>query len=589
MSPSEIEKILHRRFSGIRPARRGLKDKPITIGFDIETCDGIPYILGIESTSGGESQAIGPGEGLPRLLQWVKRQAHRHGHRPVMAGAHNLRFDLGALFYDWRIAQGKEFPAESDDLRDDIEGGRFHLWIGTVSFATFRWGHYTVNFIDTFAYFKSSLIRAVASLGLGDTKADFPGRHEAEWYSKRFPLNEIGPYCLQDAHLARLLLDQIVDWWMVFGIRSSISGPQMAGRIFCKEFVERPWVKIPETAMALSLFSYHGGRNLFTGEAGWFDDLRAYDVNSAYTWAMTKIPDMTEGVWEAGVDEPESGSWGFVVFLGRLPRTAYPVLYDHSFAPYWGGEEVTEAQAVTTMEWDLMKAVAQDWHPREIGWVCWRPSRKGPSDLARYAVSMWQRRQMAGNEVEQTLYKFLSNSLYGKFIARSPNEDGTMYTGALFYPPVASWITALVRTLVIKAEFGYECLHTATDGVMTLQTIPTSSELGGMKLECEGPALIFRNKLYLHWDRAGKLQKMAKHGFQGNLDLLLTMLREGRRGYGRKRLRGWREAKRHGSRPFAPITVPMELHLEDGVWTRIVQQSQAEPYRSLVASALDLA
>lgn len=581
MSPSEIEKIKYRSFGSIKPQRRGMREKPLAVGFDIETHDGIPYILGIEGPDLEEVREIGPGEGLPYLIQVVQRLSVNS--RSVVAGAHNLKFDLGALFYDWCRANDKELP-EGDDWEEEIAGARFKLWIGPVSFAHVRWGHKSVTFVDTFAYFKSSLVRAVKALGLGETKADFPGRNaDAEWYMKKFPLDEIGLYCLQDAHLARLLVGQIIDWWMSFGIRPSISGPQMAGRVLCKAFVQRPWVNVPETALALSLFSYHGGRNLYRGEPQWYDNLKAYDVNSAYTWAMTQMPDMTEGHWEAGSGMPEPGSWGFVVFTGTVPQLEYPVIYHNDFKPYHGGEVVTDAQSITTMEWDLLHELAPDWAP-ELGWVRWVPVRHEKSDLAHYAEEMWRRRAESKTDVEKTLYKFLSNSLYGKFIARSPNEDGTTYAGQLFYPPIASWITALVRVKIMRIEFAYRVIHTATDGVMTTEEIPSSNELGGLKLENEGPALILRNKLYLHWNQQGELKKMATHGFQGNLSLLLTLIREGRSEYVRKRLRGWKEARRGRQRPFAPITMDMALNVPDAAWRKIVHQAQLDPYRSLVVA-----
>lgn len=581
MSPLEIEKIRYRNFGAIKPMRRGLNLRPHAIGFDIETCDGAPYILGIEGPDFEEVREIGPGEGLPYLLRTIKKLCVNS--RSVVAGAHNVRFDLGVLFWDWCNANGLEFPSTSDDMEQEIDGMRFKLWIGPLSFATLSWGHKMVQIIDTFAYFKSSLVKAVKALGLGETKADFPGRNEdPEWFMRKFPLEEIGPYCLQDSHLAKLLVNQVIDWWMSFGIRPCISGPQMAGRVLCKAFVQRPWIDVPDTAKALSLFSYHGGRNFYRGEPRWYEHLYAYDINSAYTWAMTQMPDMTEGEWQAGAGNPEPGSWGFVVLQGILPKLEYPVIYRDDFTPYQGGELIDGAQAITSMEWDLLHELAPEWEPDSIGWVRWIPARQGMSDLGNYAVEMWRRRAQSTTDVEKTLYKFLSNSLYGKFIARSPNEDGTKYAGQLFYPPIASWITALVRTKVIRIEFQYKVLHTATDGVMTHETMPSSNELGAFKLENEGPALILRNKLYLHWDRSGRLKKMATHGFQGNLSLLLTLIREGRTSYARKRLRGWKEARRSRERPFAPLAMEMALNVDEAPWKRIVEQSSVEPFRSLL-------
>jgi hypothetical protein len=589
MSPAEINRIRVRSFKGvervgIRPKRRGLRDRPRTAGFDIETCDGMPYILGCEGGNDDVKDVIEiqAGQGLPQLLRWAKQLCSRE--KTLVMGAHNIRFDLGVLFYDWCTANGYEFPATADDLRAFIEEGRFQLWIGPVTFATFKWGHRTIHFIDTFAYFKTSLVNAVKQLGLGETKADFEGRGEPEWYMKRFPLAEIGPYCLQDAHMAKLLTDQIVTWWMDFGIRPAISGPQMAGRVFCKKFVKAAWQPTPEMIRVISMLAYHGGRNIFIGKPGWYEHLRAYDVNSAYTWAMTQMPDMTEGEWRIGEIPPEPKMWGLCVISGELPTLRYPVVYTSDFKSING--DVVENLAITSMEYDLLRELAPKWEPREVTTFQWKSVNEGPSDLAHYAKDNWDRRVASQTIVEKTLYKFLSNSLYGKFIARSPEmvENGEEFkiAGELFYPPIAAWITALVRCLIIRTEFQYDVIHTATDGVMTTQTMPSSNELGRLKLENEGPALILRNKLYLHWGMDGKLKKLATHGFQGDRSTLLTLLREGRTTYLRKRLRGWKEAKRDRERPFAPISMDMALSIPDGPWKEIVAMAKRDPYRKLL-------
>lgn len=66
-------------------------------------------------------------------------------------------------------------------------------------------------------------------------------------------------------------------------------------------------------------------------------------------------------------------------------------------------------------------------------------------------------------------------------------------------------------------EHKFKAIHSSTDSVKTCQPVTgCSNELGGYKLEVKGTCLIFRNKLYLHYDEGGELKKFALHGFQGN-------------------------------------------------------------------------
>jgi hypothetical protein len=581
MSPDEAEKIRERRFGGIKPNDRALVGAVRCLGFDIETSVGVPYSLALYCEEAGLDQSfvIRRGQGLLKLLDTAS-QLDAQGRDRVLVGAHFLGFDLGVLVYDYLLAQHRSW----DDLDDreqidlDLPHGRFHLRMGKVIFATLKTEHRTIHFINTAHYFNTSLDKAAASLGLTLKKFPKPKFLGLRTYAQRV----IGKYNRQDARMVWALLKQIVAWWRQWEIRPAISAPQMAARVFCHAYVKRPWVRLPEGVKMLALLSYHGGKNGIYTRPGWHRRVYAYDLRSAYVDAMTRIPPMDRGEWRwSGAAVP--GAWGFVVVTGRMPEEMRaPIFYTHDFRPLAAGAAFATL-CVTSLEYDLLRRLYPRWRPDEAISVNWYADAPGPSDLARYARDMFERRRTAETEEANLLYKLLGNSLYGKFIARHPDDEreDSFLAGQLFYPPVASWITAMVRCEVTRLEYSdVGVLHTSTDGIITRRPLPASevgAALGQWKFEHAGPCLILRNKLYLHFDARGRLVKWALHGFQGEARDLWRLLQTGRDTYTVDRLGGWRESARDGDLPYAPKHVRMTLHLPEIRTMR--KEGRANPFR----------
>jgi hypothetical protein len=335
----------------------------------------------------------------------------------------------------------------------------------------------------------------------------------------------------------------------------------------------------------MALLAYHGGKNGFYEKPGWHRAY-SYDIRSAYCWAMTHIPDMTRGAWEAIAEPPPPGEFGFLAVSGKLPATRYPVLYDYEFKPLRPGAEVRDL-VITSQEWDCLDRHGTGGKWESVCGVLWRTDRPGDSDLARYAREVYARRLAAGSEAERTLYKLLANSLYGKFIARTPVEEWgadrlllsrKWRRGQLFYAPVAAWITALVRSRITDLEHRHGAIHTSTDGFLTRAPIPASDladELGGLKFVASGPCLILRNKLYLHFDPRGRLQYAALHGFQGSPRDLWRIVQSGKPVYSVHRLLGWLEARRADGLPYTNLTRAMALHVRE---VRSWERQDRNPY-----------
>jgi hypothetical protein len=113
----------------------------------------------------------------------------------------------------------------------------------------------------------------------------------------------------------------------------------------------------------------------------------------------------------------------------------------------------------------------------------------------------------------------------------------------------------------------FKALHAATDSIKTLEPITgESNELGGYKLEVKGKCLLFRNKLYVHYDgnttEFAKIKKFALHGFTGRLSDLLELYESRKNEYTVKHMYKMREAIRQRKTPLTMVDVTRNFGLD---------------------------
>jgi hypothetical protein len=450
--------------------------------------------------------------------------------------------------------------------------------VGHPCFATIRFPHQSVTLLDTASYFPMSLNRAAQAVGIKEQKM---GKPDGLGY-RVISLKEISPYLKRDVFLCHKVAEQIVSWWDEWKIRPAISAPHFASRVFRHVFVKRAWVDVPPSVERQALLSYHGGKNGFYTLPGWYKKVYSYDIRSAYCWAMTQIPNMTQGEWVWTKKRIPKKCFGFYVLSGKtMPLQKYPVFFTHDFRAI-GPSEIFSSLSVTSMEYECIRALYPQTKLEIESAVYWKADISGPSDLANYARTMYQRRlkaRAAGKRTEEELFKLLANSLYGKFIARVEEDDG-FRKGEIFYAPVASWITALVRCRITHYEHSAQAIHTSTDGFLALRPMAKrllGMGLGSVKLVNVGPLVVVRNKCYLHFQADGSLDHAALHGFQGTARELWKMIQSGRTTYVKERLSGLLESYRGAGLPFAPMTRKMRLRIPEGM--AAVREKGGNPYK----------
>ena len=252
--------------------------------------------------------------------------------------------------------------------------------------------------------------------------------------------------------------------------------------------------------------AYFGGRTEDIRK-GFHTDVRCYDINSAYPWAMTQaIPGAFLGASKNRPPPPyfvHAKNIRASGFHGPIPiRTPLGLYYPVGVIP----------EAILS---DVEAALVDDFEP--VTYYRFAVNHH----LARLVEKLYALRMEGG--ASSLVYKILANSIYGKFAERAekdallvhpskPPTDGVVMMPGVYRTvqivniphrniATAAYITALVRAKL----YGYmnpNTLYVDTDGFWTTDTLPaTSAALGDIKLEKEAKEFhVLQPKVYRYDD-----------------------------------------------------------------------------------------
>lgn len=551
-----VEKIKFPKWwRGVRQGHMGLQKRIRLHAFDTETWLGRVFLTGFFD---GESYSYCYGvdknhaDWFFRKLEALSKSSSRH-YSDFIA-AHNLKFDLGVLLWRMLNPLAHSLPSQKEScfsylpLKAEVKISWKRPCFMKVKFEDGS----SVTVLDTFSFFPTSLRKILKILGGSDQKLETP----EEIGNRIIPEKEILPYNKADCVGVYRILEFIHDRHKEFGVRFSISLPQLSARIYRHRFLKNDFVIPPAGALAGALYSYHGGKNTWIGKQGWYD---AYDldVRSAFPEAMLNLPNFAKGSWRP-VRKYE-GPVGFYKIRGVLRKCPWGVLFSHAFKKLTGS-----ISNIWVTGYELGEAI----RTREIsdfeiedGWVFDAEDFTSPF---KGFVDFFYSKKESNKGLLRDFYKLTLNALYGKFIQKVLDElDGSFKIGGLFDPTVASLITGSVRSKIHRLEHKYRALHTATDGIITrISPDPRdlSEAIGGLKMENFGPCLILRNKLYLHYDSKGTLVKRGLHGFQGSPEELMKLYDQKQKYYKITRLVSWAESWGMGIPPGGPLERKMVLN-----------------------------
>lgn len=564
-------------------------------GADFETLKGEPYSLQI-SGDGKTSDMIWVNKDnvLKIFIKYFQKRLDRHHTNVVYF--HNLRFDLSVLLFQYH----KEFLNRASIKFDFAYGIEVEAVLGSLAFCRITFedkdGSTVLMLLDSLAFMTRGSLRFWAEkLSLPFKKLPVPKYiGERALKSKKFI-----EYAKQDSivqwHLAKWILERHKD----FNVAPCVSSAQFSMRVLRSKFFDKrthiPY--IPHKALTGCILSYHGGRNgFYVDRPTIFKNCMEIDISSSYPYAMSCLPNFNHCKYVRTKKLTEDLNGVFEI-TGIYKGCKYPAIFTHDFKELKKGMVFK----IWTTSYELREAI-KDNSIKNLkildGYVVKETNSYNP--LKEFVNYFYEKKQNAKSFEERHQFKTILNSNYGKFIQSivnddneeevdnkglevgeirilcnddgtediisKPQENKVFVAGGMFNPMVATLITGFARAYLHRLEHQFNAIHSSTDSIkcnaLNVDEKKLPKGLGGLEVQITGDCIVLRNKLYLHYDQKGVLQKYALHGFTGNKDNLVDIVKRKSNKYKVNRMLKVREAYRQGLKPLIMIEQDKELNVD---------------------------
>jgi hypothetical protein len=534
-------------YHGIKPV---VRDYPTpanlaVFGADTETCKGRAISLQICGPDNDEYFTYcDPATVWSEFVGWLLPRCRNKGVN--LCYFHNLNFDARVLLclhhraiYEHGGSVTIPIPYKGTPLEVSV-------LFGKVNKLRIQHGETVLQVLDSKAFTQNSLARSLKMFGIPQDKLGSPeglGSLNYAELSKKDPRRiSFEAYAVQDARAERALALKILEFHQAYSIPPQISLPSYAARVFRRHFLQLgeriPFPPLP--VVKAGELSYHGGKNgYYLPKPSIVEDLYELDISSAYPYAMTELPALTDGSYKR-VDRFRPKLAGLYCISGSTdPSRGYPLIFDHVFKPVSGS--FTDLWH-TSYEVELILK-ARHVRITNLWGYAWHPKRGAHNPFLRYIRHFYEKKSsVPKTDPYYNLYKLCMNSLYGKLASTiemtSPESEAESdklrelgvvlpegirvdqrfdpvlgrtvqiakrwRAGSLYNPVVGSWITGHTRAYLARLEQKYHAIHSATDSIKTQMRGGSKDGLGGLKVECFGRAYMFRNKLYLHCSKSGE-------------------------------------------------------------------------------------
>lgn len=347
----------------------------------------------------------------------------------------------------------------------------------------------TIRIYDLFAFFADSFVRALEKWGVG-TEVELDDIRRGKGERSNFTLgnleSDVIPYWATELRLLALLAERLRSILYSAGIRPAMwHGPGAVANFLFKHYKSElsmpAYEDVPSGVLDAGQFAYAGGR--FEAFKIGFHDGPIYsaDINSAYPYAMSLLPNMATGVWVHHVGMPDmreldetrvgmfhvryrySHEWKRAIVYDGFPGAAHyryatsgTVHYRHETPGVWMHlpefrNLLEQAQLGMFSQFDVLAA--------------WMYIDDGTYPYAWVGDIYEQRREWkrAGNAAEMAA-KLGINSLYGKLAQRIGGRDGKPRWHNL---EMAGHITSTCRAMLYDASWRQHSSIVAyqTDGI----------------------------------------------------------------------------------------------------------------------------
>jgi hypothetical protein len=565
---------------GIQPNDKGSAARKFIYGGDTETFEGPPITFQFFSEQAGVRETIwidNPRNASKLFLKWCDSLVSNAHH---VVYIHNLTFDLPSLFWD---CKEDLIQTSSGEFEFDRHGWSISGVYGAPTFLrmTDSSRKRTVLLVDSFSYYRASLEKAAKVFCPHLPKLVRPDGLGKKRFAKTD--QQFIDYGMRDAEVAYYIGVGLEGLHDEFDLTQTVSVADMAARIFRHHYLDRPIPQAPMSVLECGLLSYHGGKNNMPVKRGWYEGVSSLDLSSAYPHAMASFPSFyhadlyTKFKAKRPKQVPDLGVY---YVAGRVKHCDWPSMFAHNFDKL-GREGDEEIGGIAVCGFELNEALRSgEFKPTDVqGWFYDRDGDADPPPLKAFCDEFYARKEAETDKAKRAMYKFILNSVSGKFIQTRKRDEVTyvdleddtvtsacdITAGGMFHPFIASLITGHTRARIHKLEHQWDAVHTATDGIFTQKKVSHAKlgpqkGLGALVNEAQGDLLLLRNKLYiLYGDGPGDVMstvykdrhviKSAHHGFAGSLADLERLAATGERKYKVEKANRLRASLKSGATP----------------------------------------
>lgn len=337
-----------------------------------------------------------------------------------------------------------------------------------------------------------------------ESRKSFSLRH----YSRH--KKQIRSYCITDCILTKELAENWLDTFckaFAFYPANWISSGYLAEKVLVYNKIPIPFfIDIPYEIQKLAWETFYGGRFELI-QRGFIGYCCLYDINSAYPYALTHLPDITNGKWFNSRKINPNSALGFFHISAQIDYSVkiapFPFRTKNNRIIY----PVGEFETFVTLE--ELKAVTGDPKIKYkiVDSYQFIPNKNCTYPFRKFITEQYDKRLKLKNEENpsERAIKIILNSIYGKTAQRVNNQMGN-----LFNPVISSYITGFTRAQLYKFVkdngLDNDVVAFATDAIACRKKIVglDSKKLGEMKLEKEANDNYFLSNGFYRFDGVWK-------------------------------------------------------------------------------------
>ncbi len=392
--------------------------------------------------------------------------------------------------------------------------------------------NHSVVFFDIAQFFsKTGLLKAYEqNIGsLPDSYKEMKnkrGQLSKTFYRKN--TNKVRQYCIQDCiftkELSKYFIKLFYDMF-AFYPRRWVSSGYLAEKVLINNGIDFPKTNdLPEAVSDFAWQSYFGGRFEML-RRGFIGTAYVYDINSAYPYAITQLPDLNNGQWwhtdEHILPKAKVGFFKIKVIADDLNLVAPFPFRKKNRILYPSGEFITyctlqELQAVND---DVTYTILDSYQFIPRGKK--RPFRKFINELYQKRLELKKQ-----NNPMQLPIKVIINSIYGK-TGQVSHSFGSLFNTVIF-AFITGYSRAMLYQFMKKHKLENDIVAFATDSICTTKKVNVNSEkLGEFSLDGKGDDCYFLQNGFYRINDSWKQRGIGKLGSK-EIEHLDTIERDGK-------------------------------------------------------------